>query len=348
MHHQNILCILFVMVLVVAVGTPASACTRFIYKAGESQVLTGRSMDWLEDLHSDMWIFPRNMQRDGGLAKDTITWKSKYGSVIMSGYNAASADGMNEKGLVANLLYLSESDFGGLNGKPSLSFAAWVQYVLDNYATVSEAVSAMSKEPYRLVAATFPNGSSATLHLAISDPSGDSAIFEYLDGKLTIHHGREYKIMTNSPTYDKQLALNAYWEEIGGLTMLPGTNRASDRYVRASFYSNALPKFNENRMAVAAAFSVIRNVSVPLGITTPSKPNISTTIWRTVSDHKNRVYYYESAISPNIFWVDLKSVDFESLTEPKKLSLQDHPILAGNVVDKFVEATPFKWLAPAE
>lgn len=47
------------------------------------------------------------------------------------------------------------------------------------------------------------------------------------------------KIMTNSPTYDKQLTLNDYWQQIGGLVMLPGTNRASDRFVRASFYIHA-------------------------------------------------------------------------------------------------------------
>jgi choloylglycine hydrolase len=27
--------------------------------------------------------------------------------------------------------------------------------------------------------------------------------------------------MTNSPTYDQQLALNEYWKQIGGTVMLP-------------------------------------------------------------------------------------------------------------------------------
>ena len=80
------------------------------------------------------------------------------------------------------------------------------------------------------------------MHLAISDPSGDSAIFEYIDGKLVIHHGRQYQVMTNSPVYDQQLALDAYWQQIGGTTMLPGTSRAADRFVRASFYIDAIPQ----------------------------------------------------------------------------------------------------------
>jgi len=35
-----------------------------------------------------------------------------------------------------------------------------------------------------------------------------SAIFEYVHGKLAIHHGKEYHVMTNSPIYDKQIAIN--------------------------------------------------------------------------------------------------------------------------------------------
>ncbi len=57
-----------------------------------------------------------------------------------------------------------------------------------------------------------------------------------------VHHGRQYQVMTNSPFYDQQLAILDYWQQIGGLTMLPGTNRAPDRFVRASFYINAVVK----------------------------------------------------------------------------------------------------------
>ena len=57
--------------------------------------------------------------------------------------------------------------------------------------------------------------------------------------------------MTNSPTYDKQITLNDYWEQIGGLVMLPGTNRATDRFVRASFYINAVEQTADPRTAVA-------------------------------------------------------------------------------------------------
>ena len=53
--------------------------------------------------------------------------------------------------------------------------------------------------------------------------------------------------MTNSPVYDQQLAINAYWESIGGTVMLPGTNRAADRFARASFYIKAIPQTDKVR-----------------------------------------------------------------------------------------------------
>ena len=268
------------------------ACTRVVYQGKDNTVLTARSMDWKEDTRSNLWIFPRGMKRNGEIGKNPLEWTSKYGSVVASAYDICSTDGMNEKGLVANLLWLAESEYPQWDGKkPGLSIAAWVQYILDNFATVDEAVSYVEKGTFEVVSDMMPDGTRmATLHLSISDADGDNAIFEYIGGELKIHHDKSYQVMTNSPVFDQQLALNDYWKNIGGTTFLPGTNRAADRFVRASFYINAIPKVADTRTAVASVFSVIRNTSVPLGITTPNEPNISSTRWRTVSDQNNKVY----------------------------------------------------------
>lgn len=326
--------------------SPADACTRVVYQGKDNTVLTGRTMDWKEDTRSNLWIFPRGMQRNGEIGKNPLEWTSKYGSVVTSAYDICSTDGMNEKGLVANLLWLTESEYPQWDGKkPGLSIAAWVQYMLDNFATVDEAVAFVEKGTFEVVSDMMPDGTRmATLHLSISDDKGDNAIFEYVDGKLNIHHDKSYQVMTNSPVFDQQLALDDYWKNIGGTTFLPGTNRAADRFVRASFYINAIPKVEDMRTAAASVFSVIRNTSVPLGITTPDQPNISSTIWRTVSDQKNKVYYYESTIHPNIFWVDLKDVDFSEKAPVKMLDLVSGKTYAGNTADQFVTTKPFKFL----
>ena len=326
---------------------PARACTRAVYLGKKGQTVTGRSMDWLEDMQTNLWIFPRGMKRDGGLGPGSLEWTSKFGSVVTSIYEGGTADGMNEKGLVANLLYLAEAEYpAGTDKRPTVVITAWAQYLLDNFPTVADAVAEVKKESFRVVPVVAPNGAKGTVHLSISDPSGDSAIFEYVKGKLIIHHGKKYQVMTNSPVFDEQLALNRYWEEIGGTVMLPGTNRAADRFARASFYINACKQTDDPREAVASVFSVMRNVSVPRGIATKDRPNIAATLWRTVADQKNRVYYYEDTASPSILWVKLEKLDFKPGSGTRKLTLVGNPDLGGDQSAGFKKAEPFVFLAP--
>jgi len=318
-----------------------------VYFGKENQVVTGRTMDWVEDMHTELWIFPRGMKRDGGFGKGSLEWNSKHGSVIASVYDGGTADGMNEKGLVTNLLYLAESEYPPAEDtRPSVVITAWAQYVLDNFATVDEAVGELKKGTFRMVPTEAPNGAKGTVHLSISDPTGDSAIIEYVKGKLVIHHDRKYQVMTNSPVYDEQLALNKYWEQIGGTVMLPGTNRAADRFARTSFYINACKQSADPAEAVASVFSVMRNASVPRGIGTIEQPNISSTLWRTVSDHKNRVYYFEDTAKPSIMWVKLDSLDFAEGSGTRKLPIAAKGEFAGDQSAKFIKAEPFKFLAP--
>jgi choloylglycine hydrolase len=202
----------------------------------------------------------------------------------------------------------------------------------------------------------LPNGAPAALHLSISDASGDSAIFEYVKGKLIIHHGKQYKVMTNSPTFDQQLAIEEYWRSVGGLAFLPGTNRAADRFARAAFLLDAIPKKIDPHFikgvpeqsfayqAVASVLSVQRAVSVPLGISTPDQPNIASTIWRVAADQRNLLYYFDSATRPNTFWVSLDKLNFKPGAPVRKLTIQNGEVFSGEVAEQFKDAAPFKFL----
>ncbi len=337
------------MALGLLAPTTAIACTRAVYLGPQNTVLTGRSMDWVKTAGSNLWIFPRNMQRDGAAGPNSMKWQSKYGSIVTSFFDAATVDGMNEKGLVINVLYLAESIYptpAKNDKRKAMSIAAWGQYVLDNFTTVNEAVDALSKEQFYVVLVNTPDGHPGTGHLAISDPSGDSAIFEYVDGKLIIHHDRKYQVMTNSPTFDQQLAINSYWQDVGGSTFLPGTSRAADRFVRASYFNAHLPQTADPIMAIAGMFSVIRNASAPFGVGDATKPNIAATLWRTLSDQKAMVYYYESTTSPDIFWIEAKDIDFGA-KDSSKLAVDNGQIYSGNAAKQFVTAAPFKFLEAA-
>jgi penicillin V acylase-like amidase (Ntn superfamily) len=338
--------------LMLAAGTlaapPADACTRAVYEGPNGRILTGRTMDWKDDIQSHLWILPRGMEREGGAGPDSLRWTSRYGSVVTTGYDIATADGLNEAGLMVNGQWMTESRYPRPDGRtPTMALSVFGQFLLDRFATVGEAVAWMRSHPLQVLSGEVPDrpGSLAVMHFSLSDAGGDNAIIEWIDGSLVVHHDRRYRVMTNEPAFGEQLAITSYWREIGGVQFLPGTNRAADRFARASFYLDAVTKSDDPRVAAAATFSVMRNVSVPLGISTPDRPNISSTRWRVVADHKDRLYYFESTVSPNVFWLDLKRVDLSPQAGVRKLDLGPHQsnIHSGEVSARFVAAPMFRF-----
>lgn len=331
-----------------AMAVEAEACTRVTYHGPEARYLTGRSMDWKLPMLSNLYVFPRGMKREGAAGPRSIEWQSRHGSLIVTGYDVSTVDGMNEKGLVANLLWLADAEYPQDDGEtPRLSLSMWAQYVLDQFATVEEAIEHLRTTPIDLATGDVPGqpGRMAAVHLSLSDASGDSAILEWIDGELVIHHSRDYRVMTNEPRYEDQLAITRYWKGVNPREFLPGTNRATDRFARASFYIDAVRQSDDPRVAAASVFSVIRNTSVPYGISTEDAPNLSTTRWRVVADHKGLRYYVESAVSPNVFWVDLDKLDFSQGAEVRKLELgiDMTAVKSGEVSGEFAFAEPFQF-----
>lgn len=340
-----------VVLILVLLGFPSQkidACTRAVYKGPNGMLITGRTMDFTLEIPANHWIFPRGMKRNGEVGKNSIEWTSKYGSLAVSAWDISVVDGMNEKGLVANMLWLVESEYPSFDkqgAKKGLAISLWAQYALDNFASVAEAVNELKKESFAVVSDFIPGTDKfTTVHLSLSDSSGDNAIFEYIGGKLVIHHDPSYTIMTNDPPYEQQLAIAKYWENIPGKVFLPGSVTASDRFVRASFFINSIPHTNDTRVAVAAVASVMRNVSVPYGFEIEGYPNLSTTRWRSVADQKNLVYYFETALTPNAFWVDLKKIDFSEKAMVRKLDLSNNKTYSGETSTAFVESKPFKFI----
>jgi choloylglycine hydrolase len=83
---------------------------------------------------------------------------------------------------------------------------------------------------------------------------------------------------------------------------------------------------------------------VPYGFQIEGYPNLSTTRWRVVADHKHLVYYFETALTPNTFWVDLKQLDFSETASVRKLDLSNNRVYAGETSSQFVKAVPFKFI----
>lgn len=307
-------------------------CTRVLWPDANGAVIVGRNMDFHMDLLTNLWKMPRGVERKDG-ANGKLSWKSKYGSIIATAFDLIATDGMNEEGLAGHILWLAESHYG----KPKeddvqLSQAIWLQYYLDNFATVAEAVEWTQSSGVAIAQLFDPTGHLVpTLHLALNDATGDSAIIEYTDGTPTVYHNRDYKVMTNSPTFDKQLELVKEIDGLGGDKPLPGSTLASDRFARASYYVEHQVQPKTQLQAMAAMFSIIRNAAQPFRTPEPGKPDASQTIWQVVADLTNKRYAFESTTRPNIVWVDFEKLSFNEGTKILKLDLLSKLSLEGGI-----------------
>ena len=334
-------------VLVSGMVSPVAACSRVLWAKDGEPVLVGRNEDWFESLQTKLYAFPAGIERDGSVDENPLTWTSKYGSVSAVVYGIAITDGMNEMGLNANLLYLAESEFRDRDADvPGMSVSIFAQWMLDNFATVDEVVAAL--EDVQLVPITMMHDTSevqSPFHYSVADASGDSAIIEVLDGQFVVHHGSEFTVMTNSPTYDEQLELAKQYVGLGGDTPLPGSSQSPDRYARGAYYLSLLPDnpatYGE---AVANVMSVMRNMSTPWGVSDPGKPNVAPTLWRTISDLTNGRYYFEFTQNPAVAWSDLHNLNLSEGAPVMMFDLKADILATGEVSDRFHPAKEIDWL----
>ncbi len=300
-------------------------CTVCVWANNDLPCVSSRNMDWYEDMPTNLWVLPAGREVRGAHPDDpnAVEWTAKYGSIAAVAYGIGSADGLNEKGLAASMLWLAESDYGNrVDSIPALGVALWVQYYLDNFATVKEAVEAFEHHPYQVVPAIVA-GRVATVHLQLSDATGDCAVLEIIDGQVVITHGRQFAVLTNSPTFAEQLTNLRSYVGFGGDDPLPGSTEAAARFVRAAYYTRSLPPAENADVAVAQILSVLRNVAQPFGVIDPTRPNISPTRWRTVRNHENIVYFIESSTSPYMVWLNAKNLDFSEGAPAKVLKLDE-------------------------
>src|SRR5678809_1302493 len=117
------------------------ACTTFfITKNG--QLVLGRNYDWVTDAGmvctNLKGLSKISMKTENG---ETISWVSKYGSITFNQYGKEfPTGGMNEKGLVVELMWLDGTRYPKKDQRPSVGVLQWIQYQLDDCETVKEVI----------------------------------------------------------------------------------------------------------------------------------------------------------------------------------------------------------------
>ena len=304
--------------------TPAAACSRILFNMNQEQVVA-RTMDLYMPDHPKLVAYPRGISRDGAvLDGNSAHWVSKFGSVTVKSLDMATSDGMNEKGFVANLLYLHDSQYESRDGRPGMANSVVLQYLLDVSSSVSEALSELDK--VQVVSARVA-GREWPLHIAISDASGDSAVIEFVKGVKVVHRGKDTAVMTNEPPLDWQLKNLQKYRYFGGAESLPGDIDPASRFVRASAFLKSSPAPKDTRQALAQAYSIAKSVSVPQGAQDTAagikSEDTWPTLWTTLADSNNRFYYFQGSDSPNMVWIDLGKLNFTKASPIMSVSGED-------------------------
>lgn len=255
-----------------------------------------------------------------------ISWVSKYGSIT---FNLVGREfpfgGMNEAGLTIGVMVLVESDYGAVDSRYGLMEVQWIQYQLDNFATVDELLASINT-------VRIANQSFGKAHFLVADRKGNIAIIQFINGKLKSYTGRRVRenVLTNSPYRDSLRYLK------GKLTPADSWQECSlTRFKKAVEMLDDYEKSSDKGKAIAYSFEILHSIRIP-----------SATRWNMVYDLKELKIHYRTELNPLIRELNFKEIDF-SPNSPRLYLDVDHPTglpfqLYTPAVNKALQETVFE------
>lgn len=278
---------LFIISLFISVPT-AFACTTFCLRSN-SEILFGKNYDW--SIGDGMvFVNKRSVAKDSSLEneKKVLGWVSRFGSITFNQYGwEQPSGGMNEMGLVIELMWLDEGKYPKPDDRPAVNVLEWIQYQLDTAATTAEVIS--NANGIR-IASKIP------LHYLVSDRGGNVATIEFLDGKLVAHTGDDLPaaVLTND-TYAK--SLNYAAKNDAGTTR---SGSSLDRFTRTAARTKEFPKKQlTEKEAIDYSFETLAIAAQP-----------GYTQWSIVYDQKRLKVHFRTKDRPEIKTIDSHYFDY--------------------------------------
>ncbi|MEN8194755.1 MAG: linear amide C-N hydrolase [Bacteroidota bacterium] len=322
--------ILITFLLSLNIFNYSNGCTTFVINDNKGNIAFGRNFDFPIGL-GHIQINYKNMQKNSFIRppETPLTWTSKYGSIT---FNQAGREfpygGINEKGLVIEQMWLQEAHYPKLDERYGMSELQWIQYQLDNSASVQEVIDSDSMIRISIFA-------TSSLHFLISDANGNSATVEYIDGKMLIHQkdNLPFKVLTNN-TYQDLISYKNNQDIKRQKNDKVWTNSSNDRFMKTIELIKNTP---ESVDLIDYSYLILDSVS-----------QSNSTQWSIVYDIKNLRVYYKSSSNHTTQEIDLSTIDFScknkmlfipisetySSTESlKELSYNDNFSLMNKVVE---------------
>lgn len=278
-----------------AAGACSTLCLRH-----DGRIVFGKNYDWgVED--GMLIVNKRGVRRSadarGAASGSRASWTAKYGSVTFNQYGRDfPSGGMNEAGLVIELMWADGSRYPRPDARPSVDCLEWVQYQMDTAATVADVIASDARVRIQ---------SDVPLHFLTADRGGNVATIEFIGGKLVAHTG------TNLPV--AALTNNFYADSVKFLERasagghIPGDGGSMARFARAA----TRVKNFKGGDAVAYVFETLANVA-----------NGDYTKWSIVYEIDRARIHFRTLSNRSIRTLAMKDVDFSCATPVTVLDLK--------------------------
>lgn len=343
----------------------ANACTDFQTNAQDGTFLITRSMEFAFDLKSNLNSSNRYRQfttttPDG---KPGLSWTAQYGYLFLDFFNIHNAvDGMNEKGLTFEYLYLpGETQFQGIpaeKNKQAIPYYYLGDWVLSNFKTVDEVRQALPSIYVFQQAIPGLDNIVFPVHAAIHDANGKGIVVEFVQGQMKIYD--TIGVVTNSPSYDwhiintrNYLNLSPYNPQpviINGISFsatsqgtgmlgLPGDFSSPSRFIKIGFLKRVAAPAKTASEALNLAQHIINTVDIAAGISRAKvhgKDVTEITQWVVFKDTTHKIFYYRTYNDMTLRSVVFDKIDFSKYAKPLKMPLLANPFIM-DMTDNFVK-----------
>jgi choloylglycine hydrolase len=278
------------VLLAFALSMPALPCTTFVVD-GDGGPLFGRNYDF-EFGDAMLVVNPRGLAKtsatEAAAEQRPATWISRFGSLTFNQYGVGfPTGGVNERGVVVELLWLAGARYPDADARPTVSTLEFIQYLLDQAATLDEALRAAAD--VRIRGAT-------PLHFLVSDREGRTATIEFLEGRLVVHRGATLpvRVLTND-RYDR--SVEALQQRAASeRTSPPGDASSLSRFMRAAALLQ--PSASVQRSATDA-FDVLDAVAQK-----------GATHWQIVYELRPGIVRYRTAANRDLRSIDFTRIDY--------------------------------------
>jgi len=266
------------------------ACSTFLLKK-DGHYIFGRNYDWVTG-NGMVLVNARGVKKASFSApgSKTISWVSACGSITFNQYGKEFPHGgMNETGLVIELMWLSETAYPAPDERAGMNELQWIQYQLDNHTTVDQVIA--SDQQIRI-----DRQGAAPLHYLVADAAGNVATIEFINGKMVVHKNKDlaHPVLTNTVYAD---ALHRFNDQ-KGQEQSSGDN-SIDRFATACRMVQHFEETNTRQSGVDYAFQILDKIAQG-----------SFTKWRIVYDITSRKVYFITADGQERRFFAFKDFDF--------------------------------------